>query len=183
MSTALALVAALLVMSLLDRGGGSSAADQGSESGVDLRPSTGKPPASVRDVTLGSLQGGAPRKLGELIGSKPVVINFFGSWCAPCIREMPAFEKVHEALGDRVTFVGMAYRDTPKNARATVRKTGVTYPTFADADEGALTYFGGIEMPTTVFIDPAGKVVDVNNGPLSERALRSKLRDLYGIAA
>jgi hypothetical protein len=86
-------------------------------------------------------------------------------------------------VGDDVTVIGMAYRDTPKDARATVRKTGVTYPTFADRDGAALTWFGGLRMPTTVFIDKTGKVVDVNNGALTEGELRAKLDDLYGVAA
>jgi cytochrome c biogenesis protein CcmG, thiol:disulfide interchange protein DsbE len=181
-ATALALVAALGVMTVLDRGSGSSASDDGGASpGYDLRPSTGKLPSSVQDVTLASLTGGPDRKLGTLLGTTPVVVNFFGSWCAPCIREMPGFERVHTDLGDQVSFVGMAYRDTRANARATVAKTEVTYPTYADRDDAALTYFGGLEMPTTVFMDKTGKVLDVNNGALSEKELRSKLADLYGI--
>jgi thiol-disulfide isomerase/thioredoxin len=182
LATAFALVVALGVMTVLDRGDDSSAADQGSTAGLDLRPGPAKLPASVQDVTLASLTAGTPdRRLGELLGTTPVVVNFFGSWCAPCIREMPAFERVHGDLGDKVTFVGMAYRDTPADARATVRKTGVTYPTFADRDDAALTYFGGLEMPTTVFIDKTGKVLDRQNGAMSESELRSKLADLYGI--
>ena len=171
-------------MILLDRGSGSSAtnADKAAE-GFQLEPSTGKLPDSVQDVTLASLTGKPDKKLGQMLGRTPVVVNFFGSWCAPCIREMPGFQRVHTDLGGKVAFVGMAYRDTPKDALATVAKTEVTYPTYADRDDAALTYFGGLEMPTTVFLDKAGKVLDVNNGPLSEKELRAKLADLYGIRA
>lgn len=180
--TAFALVAALITLIVLDRGGSSATGERGADD-IELSPEVAKLPSSVQDVTLASLDGGADRKLGELIGTKPVVVNFFGSWCAPCIREMPAFEQVHRDVGDDVAVIGMAYRDTPEDARATVRKTGVTYPTFADRDGGALTWFGGLEMPTTVFIDEAGKVVDVNRGAMTESELRAKLHDLYGIAA
>lgn len=181
-ATALALVAALGVMTLLDRGSGSSAtdADKASE-GFQLKPSTGKLPDSVQDVTLASLTGKPDKKLGQMLGRTPVVVNFFGSWCAPCIREMPGFQRVHTDLGGKVSFIGMAYRDTPEDALATVAKTKVTYPTYADRGDAALTYFGGLEMPTTVFLDKSGKVLDVNNGPLSEKELRAKLADLYGI--
>jgi cytochrome c-type biogenesis protein len=112
-----------------------------------------------------------------------VVVNFFGSWCAPCVDEMPAFERVHQALGDQVTFVGMANRDAPADALDTVAATGVTYPTFDDPDASAITYFGGLAMPTTVFIDATGEVADVNSGPLTESELRAKLADLFGVAA
>ncbi|MBN2622562.1 MAG: hypothetical protein JXA83_04295, partial [Acidimicrobiales bacterium] len=65
----------------------------------------------------------------------------------------------------------------------TVASTGVTYPTFDDPDASALTYFGGLAMPTTVFIDAGGEVVDVHSGPLTEDELRDRISDLFGVAA
>lgn len=140
-------------------------------------------PESTAEVRLAALgEGGTDRALGELLGTRPVVLNFFASWCAPCIEEMPAFEQVHRSLGDRVAIVGMAYRDSAGDALATVARTGVTYPAYADAEGSALTWFGGLSMPATVFIDAAGDVVDVHSGALTEDALRGKLRDLLGVA-
>ena len=182
-ATALALAAALGVVALLDGGGDAPAAGDGDGvAGYELSP-TGELPASVADVRLVALDGGDDRALGELLGSTPVVVNFFGSWCVPCVDEMPALEAVHQSLGDRVTFVGMANRDTAERALATVAATGVTYPTYDDPDASALTYFGGLAMPTTVFIDASGEVVDVHSGPLTEAELRSRLDDLFGVAA
>lgn len=182
-ATALALAAALGVVALLDGGGDAPAAGDGDGvAGYELSPA-GELPASVADVRLVSLDGGDDRALGELLGSTPVVVNFFGSWCVPCIDEMPALEAVHQSLGDRVTFVGMANRDTAERALATVAATGVTYPTYDDPDASALTYFGGLAMPTTVFIDASGEVVDVHSGPLTEAEMRSRLDDLFGVAA
>jgi cytochrome c biogenesis protein CcmG/thiol:disulfide interchange protein DsbE len=184
-ATALALVAALGVVAVLDGGGaegaGGTPAD-GTSDGYELSPA-GELPASLAEVRLGSLEGGADRSLGELIGTRPVVVNFFASWCVPCIDEMPAFERVHRSLGGQVAFVGMANRDAPEDALATVEATGVTYPTFDDPDASALTYFGGLTMPTTVFIDATGEVVDVNSGPLTEDELRTRLTDLFGVPA
>jgi cytochrome c biogenesis protein CcmG, thiol:disulfide interchange protein DsbE len=188
-ATALALVAALGVVALLDDGGaegagdaGGAGADGGTSDGYELSPA-GELPASVADVRLGSLDGGDDRTLGEFTGTTPVVVNFFASWCVPCIDEMPAFERVHQSLGGKVTFLGMAYRDAPEDALATVDATGVTYPTFDDPDASALTYFGGLTMPTTVFIDAAGEVVEVNSGPLTEVELRARIADLFGVPA
>jgi len=182
-ATALALAAALGVVALLDGGGDDPAAGGGDGvAGYELSPA-GELPASVADVRLAALDGGDDRALGELLGSAPVVVNFFASWCVPCIDEMPAFEAVHRSLGDRVTFVGMANRDTAEQALATVATTGVTYPTYDDPDASALTYFGGLAMPTTVFIDASGEVVDVHSGPLTESELRSRLDDLFEVAA
>jgi thiol-disulfide isomerase/thioredoxin len=187
-ATALALVAALGTLALLDDGdaGGGAGGDGGSAAdapeGYELSPA-GELPESVAAVRLASLEGGADRSLGEVVGARPAVVNFFGSWCAPCIEEMPAFERVHQDLGDQVVFLGLANRDAPEDALATVERTGVTYPTFDDPDAAALTYFGGLAMPTTVFIDATGEVVDVNSGPLTEDELRAKITDLLGVAA
>jgi thiol-disulfide isomerase/thioredoxin len=188
-ATASALVASLGAVAVLDGGGaggagdaGGAAGDGGTSDGYELSP-VGELPGSVAEVRLGSLDGGDDRSLGELTGTTPVVVNFFASWCVPCIDEMPAFERVHRSLGDQVTFVGMANRDAPEDALATVEATGVTYPTFDDPDASALTYFGGLTMPTTVFIDDAGEVVHVNSGPLTEAELRARITDLFGVAA
>ena len=182
-ATALALVAALGALALLDDGDdGDASADDGTTEGYELSPA-GELPTSVAEVRLGSLEGGDDRFLGELIGTKPAVVNFFGSWCEPCIEEMPAFERVHQALGGQVTFLGMANRDERAAAPSIVESTGVSYPTFDDPDASALTYFGGLGMPTTVFIDAAGNVVDVHSGPLTEAELRGKIADLFGVAA
>jgi thiol-disulfide isomerase/thioredoxin len=187
-ATLLALVAALGVATLLDRGGessGASRADDEDSGQIDLTPApeSADLPDSTADVRLAALDGGAERRLGEMLGTTPVVVNFFASWCTPCLDEMPGFEAVHQDLGERVGFVGMAYRDTSEDALATIARTGVTYPAFADAGDAAMTYFGGIEMPTTVFIDATGNVVDVHPGALSEDELRAAIADKLGVAS
>ncbi|HEX6419588.1 MAG TPA: TlpA disulfide reductase family protein [Acidimicrobiales bacterium] len=183
LATALALAAALGVAALVDGGGGERpAAGRSGTDGYELSPA-GELPGSVAEVRLAALDGGEDRALGELLGTKPVVVNFFASWCVPCVDEMPAIEAVHRSVGDRVTFVGMANRDTAAQALATVEATGVTYPTYDDPDASALTYFGGLAMPTTVFIDAAGEVVDVHSGALTEAELRARLDGLFGVTA
>jgi len=182
-ATTFALVAAVGAAALLGWGddsqasGGSSDGDQ-----VDLSPQ-GELPGAVAEVRLGALDGGADHTLAELIGTKPVVLNFFASWCAPCLTEMPGFEAVHQSLGDQVTMVGMAYDDQPEDALDTVERTGVTYPTYSDLEGTAITYFGGLAMPTTVFIDASGEVKDVVSRPLGEDELRDEISDLLGVPA
>ena len=184
-ATTFALVAAVGAAALLGWGDNSPASGGAAgRDGSDMELSAqGELPGSVAEVRLGALDGGADRSLGELIGTKPVVVNFFASWCAPCITEMPGFEAVHQSIGDQVTVVGMAYQDSPEDALDTVAQTGVTYPTYADPEGSALTYFRGLSMPSTVFIDASGEVVDVVSGALSEDELRDKIGDLLGVPA
>jgi thiol-disulfide isomerase/thioredoxin len=184
-ATLFALVAGVLVASLLDDGSGAGERGPGSGSGTDTYRirSAGDLPASAADVTLASLEGGADTKLGDLLGSTPIVVNFFASWCVPCVTEMPAFERVHRDVGDRVQLIGLAYQDGDELAAETVERTGITYPAFGDSGQDAMTYFGGVQMPTSVFIETDGTVVDVHMGPLDEDELRARLEELFGVAA
>ena len=182
-ATALALAVAIGAVALFGDDDDSSAADDAANSESYQLTPAGELPSSTADVTLAALDGGPDRKLGELLGSTPVVVNFYASWCVPCIREMPAFEAVHRDVGDRVTIIGIAYQDSDELALDTVERTGVTYPTFGDSGQDALTYFGGINMPTTVFIAADGRVIDVRSRAFDEGGLRSALEDHFGIAA
>jgi thiol-disulfide isomerase/thioredoxin len=182
-ATVVALAAASGIFVLLgDSDDQSGAQGSAEDSQMQLSPA-GDLPESTEDVVLGGLDGGPERRLGELLGERPVVLNFFASWCVPCMREMPAFEAVHQDLGDQVTFLGMANRDDPDQAREMVERTGVTYPTFADPESSAITYFGGMVMPTTVFIDASGEVLEVASEELTEDELRRKIDDLLGVAS
>jgi thiol-disulfide isomerase/thioredoxin len=182
-ATVLALLAAGLVLAVFDDdspGGATGDTDDGSA--YELTPE-GDLPDSVEDVRLVALDEGEDRRLGDLLGERPVVVNFFASWCQPCIDEMPDFEAVHRAAGDEVSIIGMANRDSPEAALGIVDRTGVTYPTYGDPQSSAITYFGGVQMPTTVFIDASGEVVDVHAGALDEGELRHKIDEAFGVPA
>ena len=183
-ATVVALAAAIGVLALFgdDDGSDQAGGDGGEESPIELTPQ-GELPTSTEEVVLADLEGGDDRQLGELLGERPVVLNFFASWCVPCLQEMPDFEAVHQDVGDEVTFVGLANRDDPEAALEMVDRTGVTYPTYGDPESSAITYFGGMVMPTTVFLDATGEVVDVRSEPLTEEALRQAVTDLFGVQA
>lgn len=126
---------------------------------------------------------GEPALLGDLLGDRPIVLNFFASWCAPCIEEMPRFEALHQEMGDRVTFLGMAEVDGEERALDVVKTTGVTYPTYNDPNGDVLTFFEGTQMPTTVFISPSGDVRETHSGELSEKELRGKIEQHFDVAS
>lgn len=97
---------------------------------------------------------------------RPVVLNFFASWCPPCITEMPALESVQQQRAD-ITVVGLAYNDTPTRAREIVADTGVTYPTGTDPGSAIGNAYGIQNMPTTLFITPDGQVAYRHTGGLT----------------
>lgn len=112
---------------------------------------------------------------------RPIVLNAFASTCAPCIEEMPRFQKLHSTLGDKVAFVGIAVNDYGPEALELVRKTGVTFPVGADPRGEVYLAIGGLRMPTTWFIDKEGKILEVFPGEISEGELRSRIRQHFAI--
>jgi thiol-disulfide isomerase/thioredoxin len=127
-----------------------------------------------------ALFDGTPASFSDFSG--PIVVNFWASWCPACVAELPDFESVSQSLGDRVTFIGMnVLPDDRAAAEALIAQTGVTYQ-LAEDDGGALfAEFGGLAMPTTVFIDADGDVVDVHSGTIFEDDLRERISELFGV--
>ncbi len=105
----------------------------------------------------------------------PMVVNFFASWCVPCVREMPDFEAVHQAVGDQVAFVGINMQDSVTRGEELVEDTGVTYDIGRDPDGSLLASFGGVAMPTTVLVDADGTIVRVLSGGTTAEELRDAI--------
>jgi peroxiredoxin len=131
-------------------------------------------------VELPGLRGGRVR-LADLRG-RPVVLNFWASWCPPCAAEMPEFQRVHQRLGDRVAFLGVNQRDQAQAAEQLARSSGVTYPLAVDPAGQAFDAFGGLGMPTTVLIGADGTVADIFAGQLDETLLAERIRTVMGVA-
>jgi thiol-disulfide isomerase/thioredoxin len=127
---------------------------------------------------------GAETTLASYAGH-PLVVNFFASWCTPCVTEMPDFEAVHQELGDRVTFVGMNYGaggETLSGAKDIVARTRISYDVGRDTDGSLLQAFGGVTMPTTVFVRPDGSVAKVRSGAISKGDLRNLISQELGVS-
>jgi thiol-disulfide isomerase/thioredoxin len=128
------------------------------------------------DASLEMLDGGTA-SLADYRG-RPLVVNFFASWCAPCLAEMPGFEQVHQDLADDVGFLGVNLQDPAENGRLVVEHTGVSYDIARDPDGSLFVQLGGFAMPTTVFIDKTGVIVDLHSGELTADALRARIAEV-----
>jgi thiol-disulfide isomerase/thioredoxin len=132
-------------------------------------------PTSMPDKQFELLKGG----LGSLRdhAGEPMVVNFWYSTCAPCRQEMPAIESVHEALGDKVAFVGLAVRDDAASARDFVQETGVTYEIGLDPSGVLAESFGLFSFPTTFLVDGEGHIVTQHTGGVTAAQLRKLIDD------
>lgn len=116
------------------------------------------------DIEFELLDGGTAT-VGDFL-DRPVVLNFFASWCTPCITEMPDLESIHQQRPD-VALVGLAVNDTPTRAREIVADTGVTYATGIDPDSAISNAYEILGMPTTLFIALDGEVAYQHTGGLT----------------
>jgi cytochrome c biogenesis protein CcmG, thiol:disulfide interchange protein DsbE len=113
---------------------------------------------------------------------EPLVINFWAEWCGPCRAEMPDLEAVHQALGDRVRFIGVNFEDRVPVALAFADEVGVTYELWEDPDGDWFRATGGRGAPYTLLIDADGAVAHRHAGPVTERSLLGLLDEHLGIA-
>jgi thiol-disulfide isomerase/thioredoxin len=141
---------------------------------------SGKP---LPPATLTSLTTGKPASWEAEAEGRPLVINFWASWCTPCRREMPAFEEVHQRLGDQVAIVGVTDEDDGAASSEAAKAAGVTYPLLVDEDQTLLTDLRVTGLPGTVFVDADGRVVGRHLGALTEDQLTKEIEDRYGITA
>ena len=110
----------------------------------------------------------------------PLIVNFFASWCVPCVTEMPDFERFWNEHGATVAVLGLAANDRLEDAVATVAERGVTYPT--GLDEGELFIdFGGLGMPTTVFVSPRGEILETHSGLLTLDDITTRAEEHFGL--
>lgn len=115
-------------------------------------------------------------KLSDFRG-KPVVLNFWASWCAPCQSEMPDFDAKYKELGDDVVFMVInatdGSRETVETAKAFINSAGYSFPVYYDTDYAANYAFGVTALPTTFFIDAEGYGVAYASGALSAETLQT----------
>lgn len=153
---------------------GNAASSQSEQSGESS--STEEPERTAApNFTMTDLQGNMVT-LDSLKG-KPIVLNFWASWCGFCVQEMPDFDTVYKELGEEVTFVMLNVTDGVRETRAKGEKhytdKGYAFPIYFD-DQGmqGSNAYGVSSYPTTYFIDRNGNLAAYAGGMIEEEALR-----------
>ena len=137
---------------------------------------------------------GAPVELtGELLDGtkwdiastrgKVLVLNVWGSWCAPCVAEAPDLQKTWAGIqADQVPaqFLGIDFREDPARGAAFATKAGITYPSLSDESGVTILALQGKAptVPTTLVLDPEGRIAARVNGPATASTLRGLVDDV-----
>lgn len=107
---------------------------------------------------------------------RPMVVNFWASWCFPCREEAPRLEKSYQHYKDKgVGFVTIAIQDTEEKAREFVEKYGLTIPTGLDVDDELSKLFSVFGLPTTLIIDGQGLIQYTHLGAITEELLADEI--------
>ena len=134
----------------------------------------GKP---APDFTLKRLDTGAPVKLSDLKG-KPIVLNFWASWCGPCKMEHPVVSMAARRYGQEFQFFGVVFEDTEENARVFAGTPDPSFPQLFDERSRMAVDYGVTGVPETYFIDAQGILRDKVAYPIDPRTMAEKLAAL-----
>ena len=117
------------------------------------------------DFSLPSIDGNKQIELKHYKG-KPIVINFWASWCRPCREEMPFLERTWKEYKDKgVIFLGINVLDEERGAKDFINIFNISYTNLKDSSGEVANSYGVVGLPATFFIDKAGRIFRKNYGP------------------
>ncbi|MHB1519075.1 MAG: TlpA family protein disulfide reductase [Acidimicrobiales bacterium] len=133
--------------------------------------------------SLPSLRDPAATVSLSQFAGKPVVLNFWASWCPPCRKEMPALAATARRLQGSVAFVGIDTNDQRGAALSFASQTGVKYPLGFDPHASAANDYGVYGLPTTFFISAQGKLLGRQVGGMTAQRLDQLIQQTFSIHA
>ncbi len=118
-----------------------------------------------------------PRMTLDDVRGRPLVINFWASWCGPCYEEAPHLQRAFERFGDEVLFIGIQTQDRDGRAagRAFVDRFGLTFPNLFDADSRTSIAYGLFGVPETFFVHADGTLQHKFAGPVTTTILEEQI--------
>jgi thiol-disulfide isomerase/thioredoxin len=137
---------------------------------------------SLPDLTLPCLTDGSDARIDQPGPGMPMLVNVWGTWCPPCVREVPLLVDLVEQAQGALTVVGVLTQDTPVNGLEFARQFGVNYTSVLD-DDGTVMRAYSPGPPVTLFLSADGQVRHVKRGEFTDATeLRTLLQQHLGVA-
>jgi cytochrome c biogenesis protein CcmG/thiol:disulfide interchange protein DsbE len=127
--------------------------------------------------TLRALDSGI-RVTSEQLKGRPMVINFWASWCGPCKMEHPVLEWGAREFGGQAQFLGVVFEDTEDNAKQFLARMGASFPQLIDQNSSVAVAYGVAGVPETYFIDAQGIIRGKHVGPIDPESMAQWIRQL-----
>lgn len=143
-----------------------------------------RPPEMLERLESRALIEADPSTYEEAVrslGGKPIVVNFWASWCEPCKDEMPLLVEAAQRYGDRVHFLGVNIEDSEEEARSFISRYGVTYPSLVDRPGDIRRAEQIVGLPTTKFYRGDGELAFVHSGEIDAEELEEKIREVIRV--
>ena len=118
--------------------------------------------------------------LSELQG-KPVIINFWATWCGPCVKEMPAFERLKDDFGDKIGIIAVNCGDDAGTVKDFMEENGYTFPVVLDEEYSISMLYPTNSIPYTVVVDAEGKVTHISTGALDADTMYERYKEALGV--
>ncbi|MGC5289075.1 TlpA family protein disulfide reductase [Micromonospora sp. DT231] len=135
---------------------------------------------ALPELTLACFTGGAPVALRDVAG--PVVINVWASWCPPCQKELPAFQRLSERAAGQLQVLGVNSRDTRSAAQSTGEDIGIRFPILVDQGEALQRELKRNFFPMTIFVGADGRIRHIDaSGALDDAQLAKLVRQHLGL--
>jgi cytochrome c biogenesis protein CcmG, thiol:disulfide interchange protein DsbE len=154
-------------------------ASQGTDTSIDDAVERGERP-SAPQATLPVLGADGSGSLSDYRG-RVVILNFWASWCPPCVDELPLLERTQRRIKRRgATVLGVNYQDLPEDATVFVDRFDLSFPNLRDRDGEYAEKYAILGFPETFVIDRKGRIAAARRGPVTADWLETALSPLLG---